>query len=143
MATLTRDRLVAMRGMDVVDADGERIGSVEDIYYDDETRLAEWIGIGTGIFGGRRRAVPVVAARGEGDAIRVPYTKDLVELSPTVNGDCIVPELENELYVHYGATADAADAALAADLEVGRVSRLVPEAQPAAGVLRRWVWAES
>jgi sporulation protein YlmC with PRC-barrel domain len=154
MQTLTRDALVELQGMDVVDANGEKIGTVEDVYYDDDTGRAEWIGIGTGIFGLRRRVVPVIGARREDDAIRVPYPKDLVKDSPTVDGDHISPEQEEELYAHYGSSARPP---MGADLESGRVNQPMADAdrrssgaaedasdtgEPAIMVvrLRRWVW---
>jgi sporulation protein YlmC with PRC-barrel domain len=156
METLTRDDLVEMQGVDVVDANGERIGSLEDVYYDDDTGRAEWIGIGTGIFGLRRRVVPVEGARREGDAIRVPYPKDVVKHSPTVDGEHIAPELEAQLYEHYRSAQGADAQPIGADLASGRVNEPMGAGQRASGVggevsdtdepaivvirLRRWVW---
>ena len=44
----TIERLGELRGSPVYDSAGEKIGKVEEIYYDMETRQPEWLGIGTG-----------------------------------------------------------------------------------------------
>ena len=108
MKTLTRDALIAVRGADVVDANGEKIGSVEDIYYDDATGRAEWIGIGVGFLGLKRRVVPVAGATLNDDVVQVQYDKDLVKESPDVDPDDIEPGLERELYTYYGLTGRGA-----------------------------------
>ena len=56
---MNRVRLDEMRGAPVHDNAGEKIGKVEEIYYDQQTRVPEWIGIGTGFFGTKRVLVPV------------------------------------------------------------------------------------
>jgi sporulation protein YlmC with PRC-barrel domain len=108
MQSITRDQLEAAIGMDVVDSNGDKIGSVEDIYYDVDTGEPEWIGIGTGIFGLRRRVVPVSGATIESDVVRVAYDKDMVKESPTVDDDEISPEKEAEIYQYYGLTQPSA-----------------------------------
>jgi sporulation protein YlmC with PRC-barrel domain len=51
---LSIERLDAMRGAPVYDSAGEKIGTVEEIFWDAETSQPEWIGIGTGFFGTKR-----------------------------------------------------------------------------------------
>ena len=48
---ITVDQLAAMRGTPVYDSNGEKIGAVEEIYYDERTSEPQWIGIGTGFLG--------------------------------------------------------------------------------------------
>ena len=105
MESLSRDALMAAQGMTVTDSSGEKIGAIEDVYYDDATGRPEWIGIGTGIFGLRRRVVPVEGARLEAEHLSVPYAKDLVKDSPDVDDDEITPERESDLYAYYGLTS--------------------------------------
>ena len=52
--TMTHVRLDQMRGAPVYDNDGDKIGKVEEIFYDHQTRVPEWIGIGTGFLGTKR-----------------------------------------------------------------------------------------
>ena len=37
MATLTKDRVLQFRGQNLVDSNGDKIGSIEEIYREDET----------------------------------------------------------------------------------------------------------
>ncbi|HEY8489897.1 MAG TPA: PRC and DUF2382 domain-containing protein [Dehalococcoidia bacterium] len=99
------NRFLALRGQPVLAADGDKIGNVEEIYYDEATGVPEWIGIGTGFLGRKRLVVPVEGARiqeGEQAAVQVPYSKDQVKDTPEVPADQIPEETERELYRHYG-----------------------------------------
>jgi uncharacterized protein (TIGR02271 family) len=99
---MTLDQLSEMRGAPVHDATGEKIGSVEEIFYDEQTRQPEWIGLGTGLFGTKRALVPVQGADISDDRIMVPYSKERVKNSPGVDSDEISQETEQELYSCYG-----------------------------------------
>jgi uncharacterized protein (TIGR02271 family) len=99
---MTIEQLTAMRGAPVYDVEGEKIGSVEEVFYDAETRQPEWIGIGTGFLGTKRVLVPTTGADTSGDAITVRYSKDQVKDSPDIDSDEIGAETEQELYAYYG-----------------------------------------
>jgi uncharacterized protein (TIGR02271 family) len=102
MNELTLERLDEMRGAPVYDSAGEKIGEVEEIFYDTETNRPEWIGIGTGLFGTKRILVPVSGSTFEGDAVTVPYGKDQVKDAPDIDDDEISGSREQELYSFYG-----------------------------------------
>ena len=116
MQTLTRDALMQAQGTTVVDRDGQKIGSIEDVYYDDQTGRAEWIGIGVGIFGLKRRVVPVEGATMTEDGLQVPYDRDLVKDSPDVEGDEISEASERDLYTHYSLAGSTGRLAGGTDL---------------------------
>ena len=78
----TMKTLTEVRDKDIFSADGEKIGSVRDIYYDDTTREPEWVGVGTGFLGMQEKLVPVQVLEAEGDHFRVPFTKDQVKDEP-------------------------------------------------------------
>ncbi len=78
----TIERLERMRGKDVFSSDSEKIGTVEEIYYDDQTGMPEWIGLDTGFLGMKRRVVPVEAIRPQGEGLCVPYSKEKVTKEP-------------------------------------------------------------
>lgn len=99
---MTMERLNEMRDAPVYDSTGEKIGAVEEIFYDEQTDRPEWIGIGTGFLGMKRVLVPVEGASVEGDGITVPYDKDKVKDSPDIDGDEISQETERDLYSYYG-----------------------------------------
>ena len=95
-------RLDELRGQPVYDNAGEKIGSVEEIYYDSATQTPEWIGIGTGFFATKRVLVPVEGAQVTDDGLMVAYSKDHVKDAPDVDEDEISSGREAELCAHYG-----------------------------------------
>jgi sporulation protein YlmC with PRC-barrel domain len=98
-------------GAKVIGADGEKIGSVSDVYYDVEGDEPLWALVSTGLFGTRSSFVPLVAAEFRHGELLVPFTKDRVEGAPNIDdeGDLNRNE-EAELARHYGmAWADVAD----------------------------------
>ncbi len=100
--TVTMDELMEARGADVYSSDGEKIGSVEEIFVDEETNQPEWIGLGTGFLGTKRTLVPVQGAERRDDGFYVPYSKDQVKETPEIDSDEINQETEAGLYSHYG-----------------------------------------
>ena len=99
---MTQVRLDEMRGAPVYDNDGDKIGKVEEIFYDQQTRVPEWIGIGTGFFGTKRVLVPVQGAASHEEGLMVPYSKDHVKDSPDIDEDEISQQTEADLAGYYG-----------------------------------------
>ncbi|MGO4187969.1 DUF2382 domain-containing protein [Pseudarthrobacter sp. TAF60_1] len=86
----------------VVGSDGSKIGSIGQLYADDETGEPTWVTVKTGLFGTSQSFVPVDGARVDGDDLVVPYTKDHVKDAPRVDTDGhLEPEEEDRLYTHY------------------------------------------
>jgi uncharacterized protein (TIGR02271 family) len=92
------------RGATVRDPDGDKIGTVEEVYFDEATDRAEWITVRTGLFGMRTSFVPVEGAEPMGeDELRVPYEKERVKDAPNVDPDQeLTQDEERELYRYYG-----------------------------------------
>src|SRR4051794_23312441 len=103
----TMDRLSQMSGEPVYDTNGEKIGSVQEIYYDQDTEQPEWIGIGVGFFGTKRVLVPVQGANASEDGLTVAYEKSMVKDAPDIDldGDDIDEQSERSLYSYYGIQA--------------------------------------
>ncbi len=99
---VTMDELMEARGADVYSSDGDKIGSVEEIFVDEQTNQPEWIGLGTGFFGTKRALVPVQGAERRSDGFYVPYGKDQVKDTPDIDSEEISQETEAQLYSHYG-----------------------------------------
>jgi len=90
-------------GHTVVDNDGDKIGSVEEIFLDAETDKPEWLAVKTGLFGNKVSFVPVAEATEAGDDIRVPYSKSQVKDAPQADVDReLSQDEEADLYRHYG-----------------------------------------
>ena len=98
----TMERLSELRGTPVYSADTDKIGQVEEIFYDEQTNQPEWIGLGSGFFGTKRVLVPVQGAEPREDGVYVPYSKEQVKGAPDIDGDEISQETEQSLYAHYG-----------------------------------------
>jgi uncharacterized protein (TIGR02271 family) len=94
----------SIRGATVRDRDGEKIGTVDQLYMDTRTAQPEWMTVKTGLFGMRTTFVPIEGARPEGeDAVRVPYEKERVKDAPTIEPDQELTQPEEQrLYSHYG-----------------------------------------
>ncbi len=90
-------------GTTAVDADGDKIGKVSEIYLDDETGRPEWATVNTGLFGTKETFVPLAQADLSGDTLRFPYDKAKVKDAPKVDTDGhLSPQEEQELYRYYG-----------------------------------------
>jgi sporulation protein YlmC with PRC-barrel domain len=91
------------RGHELIDRDGDRIGTIGDVYLDRETDQPEWITVKTGLFGTRETFVPIRDATSEGEIVRVPFEKSHVKGAPSIDPDqTLTQEDERELYRHYG-----------------------------------------
>ena len=96
-------------GRTVVDRDGEKSGSISEIYEDTETGRPEWGLVKTGLFGTSQSFVPLANATPEGDQLRVSFTKSQVSEAPRVDASGqLSPEEEDRLYQHYGLNRSTA-----------------------------------
>jgi len=100
--------LTDVRGKDVFSSDGEKIGSIQELYYDDTTGMPEWIGLGTGFLGLKRRVVPVEQLSTETDHFKVPFTKTKVQDEPDwdAEGESLKDEDEARLLSYFGISGE-------------------------------------
>jgi uncharacterized protein (TIGR02271 family) len=90
-------------GGDVIDRDGDKIGSIAEIYEDTQTGKPEWAAVSTGFFGSKVAIVPLTQASDDGGTLRLPFEKALVKDAPHVDGDGQISQSEEQaLYAHYG-----------------------------------------
>ncbi|WP_030572458.1 DUF2382 domain-containing protein [Streptomyces aureocirculatus] len=93
----------ALTGLTAYDRTGDKIGSVQQVYLDDQTGRPEWVTVKTGLFGMKESFVPLAGAHREGENLKVACTKDVVKEAPRVDADQhLDPSQERELYAHYG-----------------------------------------
>jgi sporulation protein YlmC with PRC-barrel domain len=94
------------RGRKMVDADGDKIGTIEDVFLDRQTGQPAWAAVKTGLFGTKHTLVPLMGAEpADDDAIRVPLDKEQVKEAPRIDPDGeLSPEDERKLWEHYGLT---------------------------------------
>jgi uncharacterized protein (TIGR02271 family) len=90
------------KGGNVIGSDGEKIGSIGQLYADDDTGEPTWVTVKTGLFGTSQSFVPVEGAHSQGEDLVVPYTKEHVKDAPRVDVDGhLTPEEEDRLYTYY------------------------------------------
>jgi len=90
------------QGRELLGSDGEKIGSIKEIYEDVATGKPEWGLVTSGLFGTRSHFVPLAGARPEGEAVQVAATKDQVKNAPSIEGEGQLSEAdERRLFEHY------------------------------------------
>ena len=102
MAELTEAR--DYRGRFLCDSNGERIGTIEEVYLDVETEEPDWALVNTAEQGTRLSFVPLRDAVSVGDEdVRVPVPPDRIRDAATIEPDGeLSAEQEAQLYEHYG-----------------------------------------
>ena len=90
---------------EVYDRGGQRLGRVDTLFLDEDDR-PEYLGVKMGLLGTRSTLIPwavVTRADEEGGRLEVSVDKETVENAPAFEDDReITPELERQLYGHYG-----------------------------------------
>jgi uncharacterized protein (TIGR02271 family) len=91
------------QGRALVGSDGEKIGTVKEVYEDQHTGKPEWATVSGGLFGMKSHFVPLAGASPAGEDVRVTVTKDQVSAAPSVDPDGELSEQEEQrLFEHYG-----------------------------------------
>lgn len=103
--TMTLDDLTALRGEDVYGNDGDKIGSLEQVYLDNDSGDPEWVSVKTGFFGSNVSLVPLAGASKTNGTLQVAHDKATVKDAPDVEPDReLSGQEEQRLYEHYGLT---------------------------------------
>ncbi|MGI8571663.1 MAG: DUF2382 domain-containing protein [Solirubrobacteraceae bacterium] len=91
------------RGRTVVDSRGEKIGKVDELFYDEQGGQPEWALVNTGLFGTKKTFVPIRGASPTGEDLQVPISKEQVKEAPRIDADQELSEQEERrLFEHYG-----------------------------------------
>jgi uncharacterized protein (TIGR02271 family) len=97
------DTIQSWQGRTMVDPAGDKLGTIDAIYLDDETGQPEWATVTRGLFSAKAAFVPLAQAQDTGDSIQVPYDKQQVIDAPAMQADGqLSQDDEAELYRHYG-----------------------------------------
>jgi hypothetical protein len=98
------------QGRTLVDRNSEPVGSIEAIYSDKASGQPEWALLAARAPDVAPTFVPLVGASEEGDTVRVPFEKTLVERAPSVPaGRELSEDQEEGLYRYYGVPYSRAD----------------------------------
>jgi uncharacterized protein (TIGR02271 family) len=101
--TTSQEQLRQLTGATAYDRDGDKLGRIGQVYFDDNTDQPKWITVNTGLFGMGESFVPLQGAQFGGDRVTLAYDKATVKDAPNVDGERhLDPEEEQQLYRHYG-----------------------------------------
>src|SRR4051794_34665462 len=102
-ANVPVESLAEWRGADVLDKEGDKLGKLDDVYYDAETDLPAFVTVKAGVFGKHLKLVPLAGATAGRAHVRVIFTKDDLKSAPKIDpGVEITSEQEAETYRTYG-----------------------------------------
>jgi uncharacterized protein (TIGR02271 family) len=89
-------------GRTAVDAKGDKVGKIAEIYLDDRTGQPQWVTVTTGLFGKKESFAPLYGSSVAGDDLKLAVSKDQVKDAPNVDADGHLEDAENDaLYAHY------------------------------------------
>ncbi len=99
-SSVDHEDLSAWRGRDLIDREGERIGTLEDVYFDIETDQPQFGTVKEGFLDRHYTFVPLVAVTIGPDSLQVAVTKQQVKDAPNMEheGDALSQEDESLLY---------------------------------------------
>lgn len=107
MSISTTDSESWIGGVLVDDVD-HRLGTIEEVYFDEQTGRAQWLVIRRGRFAARHTFVPLAHARRTPAGIRTHYDRRQIESAPRIDPADDLPEQRlHALYDHYGLPYDA------------------------------------
>jgi uncharacterized protein (TIGR02271 family) len=99
----TQANIEQWRGAKAVDVNGDKVGSIDEVYLDRGSDQPEWVTVSTGLFGTRTSFVPIGDAQLTDGEVRLGYTKDQIKDAPSVDADgALSRDEEQALYEHYG-----------------------------------------
>src|SRR5919206_636183 len=100
---ISRDSVQTLIGGTAYSSDGDKIGSVGQVYLDNDTGEPAWVTVKTGLLGSSESFVPLDQAELTDGGVRVPYDKDRVKGAPNIETDReLSEEEEDQLYAYYG-----------------------------------------
>ncbi len=109
----------------VYGTDGSKIGSIGQVYLDDQSHQPTFVTVKTGLFGMKETFVPVSKATSTRDGLQVPFDKAFVKDAPNVDVDgSLSPAEEQRLYEYYSLdypdATDGTGIGTGGDTEVAR-----------------------
>jgi uncharacterized protein (TIGR02271 family) len=100
---ITQNDIARLTDTDVYDTDGDKIGSVGQVYLDAQSGDPEWVTVKTGLFGTKETFIPLQNASVADDRVTVAYGKAQVKDAPRIDADGpISHDDEGQLYSYYG-----------------------------------------
>ena len=83
-------------GRRAVDPDGNKIGTVGQVYLNDQTGRPDWITVNTGLFGLRETFAPLAGSSFNGDDLVLPFDKEVVKDAPDIADSSHLDEADQQ-----------------------------------------------
>lgn len=85
------------------DRNGDKLGSVKEVYINDASGQPDFVEVGHGLFGMSSSVVPLRGHQLAGEELRLAFTKDRISDAPDFNSDDHLSESDQQtIYRHYG-----------------------------------------
>lgn len=118
-------------GANLYNIAGDKVGTVGDIYCDDDTGEPEFVTVATDLIGTKTGIIPIAGSAPYEDGLRVPFTTDQINDAPTINTDDQLDKHDQQqLHAHYDLTNNTGDVTVTVPVEK-QVEQVVRE--PTAG----------
>ena len=112
------------QGRTLKDRNGDKIGTIDALYLDQQTDKPEWALVNTGLFGTKSSFVPLAGATPRGEdvvvGVETQQVKDAPKMAPNEE---LSEEQEAQLFRHYGIDYTAEGSVTATDNARGAVGR--------------------
>jgi PRC-barrel domain len=126
------ENITDWRGQDVLDAVGEKLGKLEEVYFDGETDEPTFAAVKSGTFSKSLTLVPLARASVGRDYVRVDRPKGDFKKAPSFDTDVeLTMDQEAETFRHYGL--DYTPAGEGARRLAKRKRRIATKRTPTAG----------
>jgi uncharacterized protein (TIGR02271 family) len=117
---IDRQQLDRLPGKHVIGSDGKAIGTIDEVYVDNDTGEPSFVLVDTGLLGLKSSFVPLDRADLVGGDLKVAATKDQVKDAPGLEADgYLSPNEEDELYHYYGLQSPSERQVSAAQADEG------------------------
>jgi sporulation protein YlmC with PRC-barrel domain len=101
--TMNIDDPACLDGATVIGVDGQKLGSVDAVYFDNASDRPQWVAVRGGLFGTRVALVPLRRAAYADEALRVPFDRVQLRHAPHHDtGHDLSAADEADLYRYYG-----------------------------------------
>jgi uncharacterized protein (TIGR02271 family) len=106
---ITTNDIDALATAKVIDRDGDRVGSVGQVYVSDDGAQPLFVTVNTGLFGTHESFVPLRAADFHDGELRVAYDKATIKSAPKIDADgAISDDEQGTIFDYYDGTAGGA-----------------------------------
>ena len=102
---ITQTQAQQLIGQKLRTTDGDKVGTIGQVYLGDQTGQPEWATVNTGLFGTNESFVPLAEATISDNDLVVPYSKSQIKDAPNIDETGhLSPAEERELYAYYNVS---------------------------------------